>query len=56
MNTNFAAMTSGILNCLEKLTLRKDKKSQIKIDQQYPGHENALIKSVLAPKVFTGSK
>ena len=51
-NVTFNAIPSGIFYRLAKLTPRTKKNDQIKIDERYQGHANALSKAVLATRIF----
>ena len=46
------AISSGVLNSLDKLTLRNPSIHAEAVDKIYPAHANALRKAGLAPHVF----
>ena len=48
----FNAIPSCIFYRIVKLTPRKKKNAQMKIDERYQGHAKALSKAGLAPKVY----
>ena len=55
-NETFNTILSGIFNRPKKITPRMDKKTQMKLDERYPGHDNNFYQSWLESKNISKSK
>ena len=56
MDATFKAIPRGILNRFAKITSRMKINSLMKVNEIYPGHANALMKSGLSPKLFLSER